>query len=663
MLSRAGLIKTALTVTLLVIVFALSMSADFYNSSIIDAFMAMALAGALVMLLVVQPSSLLMNLAMVTACSLALAGTDYRVMGFQPRLMAAFSFAGLSSLAVLGTRAIWARNSEYSQDRTLLLHAFLAAGLFVASEYMASTLLDYTEALHPKTFDLYLYSFDCSLGVQFSFLAGQVFSRLQWLRVVGLLFYIALPLPLALVYAAHLALKNKTAFPVMLAFLVTGPIGVLYYNMVPATGPVHIFGPGFPWHPLPTSQVRQLVLQTIALKGARNAIPSLHMAWVLLAWWSSRGLARCIRAIALAFVVFTILATLATGEHYFVDLVVAFPFALMVQAACLYPLPFKSGPRRVAFLFGTFASLLWMALVSFATPLFWISPVVPWTLVALTIAASIWQAHRLQRAGIMQEEQRPTFPEWELGHQTGGLPGGREERQMPKYVKSWLQKCHTGRAEPLGGGDYPTNAIESTGFVSKGHLTSVTWALAPGVRYNKRVGHPTKNSQTETRKNSMRKQKGFSLIELLIVVAIILIIAAIAIPNLLRARIAANESSAVASIRTVNTAMISYNSSYPTVGFAANLATLGGTCTGTTVPTSTAACLIDSTLAAGTKSGYTFAATATGTAPVGSYVAYANPITGNSTGVRSFCSVQDAVVRVTGTSSTSGCAGTEAPLQ
>jgi hypothetical protein len=143
-------------------------------------------------------------------------------------------------------------------------------------------------------------------------------------------------------------------------------------------------------------QATNLVLAAIQVTGARNAIPSLHMAWVLLAWWNSKGLAAWIRWIAAAFVFFTVLATLGTGEHYFVDLVVAFPFALMVQALCLYPLPFGIGARRVAFLFGTFASLAWMALVSFATPVFWISPIIPWTLVAATISLSIWLMYRLQ---------------------------------------------------------------------------------------------------------------------------------------------------------------------------------------------------------------------------------------------------------------------------
>lgn len=141
----------------------------------------------------------------------------------------------------------------------------------------------------------------------------------------------------------------------------------------------------------------------------------------------------------------------------------------------------------------------------------------------------------------------------------------------------------------------------------------------------------------------MRNERGFSLIELLLVVAVILIISAIAIPSFLRSRMRANEASAVASLRVINTAALTYSTTYPAAGYPAQLAHLGGA--NPCVAVSTQACLVDDALAQGSKDGYSFLWIGDGLTPSFSFTLAASPQVLGSSGQNMYCTDQTGLIR------------------
>ena len=160
----------------------------------------------------------------------------------------------------------------------------------------------------------------------------------------------------------------------------------------------------------------------------------------------------------------------------------------------------------------------------------------------------------------------------------------------------------------------------------------------------------------------MQRDNGFSLIELLIVVAIILVVAAIAVPNLMNSRMAANEASAVASIRTINTAEMTYQITYPQRGYTCSLPRLGPPPAGT-LSSVVAAGLIDDALAGGQKSGYQITLGNCGALPHTQYGVDAVPIQVGQTGRRSFCSDHNNIIHYSTDGLASSCFANNTPIQ
>ena len=294
-----------------------------------------------------------------------------------PNMIAGASSFGLASLIVLTCGVVRLRGSEQREK----LATLIGGSIFIYTSMFIAFVLKLTAAWHPKTYDLYLYAADTGFRIPIAALAGIFLRRHADLSWSCGLVYESLPLAVSLLYAYERSGNKPIAIRVLPAFLGGGAAAYLLYNVLPAAGPVYIFGAQFPDH-LPAFV--QLAVQAPLREGApRNAIPSMHLACTLLIFWNSRRLSPWAYLASAVYLGLTILATLGFGEHYVVDLVAGVPYALLLGAACASKTAIVE--RKHAIAVGLALTAAWILLLRFA-PLAFQSPALAWPATAATLA-------------------------------------------------------------------------------------------------------------------------------------------------------------------------------------------------------------------------------------------------------------------------------------
>jgi hypothetical protein len=313
------------------------------------------------------------------------------------RVASSFAVLGFSALLLLGLRAMWSER-EGRENAIALLAPSLILILFIMS---SANVLRLSTGLSPKTDDAWLYAFDGSLGFQPSFLMGKIMYSSVVLTRSAMLTYLSLPFAMAVVCAWRIpAAARKISWDVLIVLLLAGIAGWILYNVVPGTGPIYAFGQGFPWNSIAYKDLSKFALEKMSIPPGipRNAMPSLHVGWVVLLCWNSRGLPRALRAALVIYLLLTVVATLGSGQHYFVDLVVSLPFALAVQSIASCALPKHALPqssRRTAMIAGIGFTAAWFLAIRFGVPLALKSPAIPWTLVLATIVITLWLERKM----------------------------------------------------------------------------------------------------------------------------------------------------------------------------------------------------------------------------------------------------------------------------
>ncbi len=280
--------------------------------------------------------------------------------------------------------------------RTIPLWTLAPSVLCIAYVFFRLWIFGRTSAASLYTFDLYTLYADLSYGFNPSLWCNRWVERAGLYPLVSIV-YESLVLAIAITYALSLGRRGQPV-RVLAVMLLAGFVGVQAYKLLPACGPVYLLGSECFTGELPPScaTVKAGDLRPVELERSfpRNAMPSLHVGWALLVWWVCSDMCRGSRWrwLALVYLVLTMLATLAGGEHYLVDLVAAFPFSLGVWTLCYVP---GWGPQRVLTIASFVGLLVWIEIIRFFPGLLWSSIVLPWLISALMVGGATYAFVRL----------------------------------------------------------------------------------------------------------------------------------------------------------------------------------------------------------------------------------------------------------------------------
>lgn len=293
-----------------------------------NSMIACGFAGAFLIHLGTRPSRRLVLCAVLVGAGFAIC---YLVLGgkFGPDILTAAlgvgAFLGVGSIVVMSGEIVW---SGFKERRDALRDA-LVLPVF---SLVAGLLMQQTNTSSHPSYDYLVYAFDWSLGISPEFAAVTLFRKAPWIGATASIIYRGLLIFPPLYHGWALYRGRARRINLMHAFALAGVAGFALYQICPAMGPLYAFGDRFPDH-LPGADT--IPLKAFSSTGVNNAMPSMHMTWALLVWWSAWELGPWAVAVASAFVMFTGLATLGFGEHYLVDLIVSVPVAMTVAGICV----------------------------------------------------------------------------------------------------------------------------------------------------------------------------------------------------------------------------------------------------------------------------------------------------------------------------------------